>query len=354
MKPQKTVIERSLLSLTWPIFIDTLFVFLINAVDAWFLSRVSDTAAAAVGAVLPISPMCFTFFIALNTAGCAVAAQRLGAQNNHGLNITYGALFSLCAIAGMVICILLLNGATFLASAMGLTGETAAIGSLYLHTLGYGVFLLALRYGANAILQSQGKTQWNMLSTAVMTLINVVFNYLFIDGKWGFPSLGVTGIALATCLAWGSSLLFSLWVIFSKLRMAVNFTFSWAGFKHAVKPILSIAVPSSLEPLSWHMSQLIIISMVVSLGEITLAARVYAFHLIFIVILFTSALSAGVQLKISYFYGAGQWQAMHQQLHRGLYLGLAVIICLVSMLYLFAPLFLGIFTQNPNIIDIMS
>ena len=47
MSQPKTVIERSLFSLTWPIFIDTLFVFLINVVDAWFLSRISDTGGCS-------------------------------------------------------------------------------------------------------------------------------------------------------------------------------------------------------------------------------------------------------------------------------------------------------------------
>ncbi|HEY7773865.1 MAG TPA: MATE family efflux transporter [Marinagarivorans sp.] len=350
MSKHKTVIERSLFSLTWPIFIDILFVFLINVVDAWFLSRISDTAAAAVGAVLPIAAMSFTFLIALNTAGCAVASQRLGAQNTLHLEKTYGALMWLCALAGCAIAFVLLTFASTFASVMGLTGETADYASIYLHTLGYGVLFLGIRFGASAVLQSQGKTHWNMVATGAMTLVNLTFNALLIDGKWGLPALGVQGIAIATCLAWGTNLLVSLWAIRYRARIDVSFIIAIADLKRWLRPILKIAVPSALEPLSWHISQLVIISMVVSLGDTALAARVYAFNLIFIVVLFTSALSAGVQLKVTHLYGARDYTTMHRELHKGIYLGLIVVTVMVGLLYLAASSLLGLFTTNPDIV----
>lgn len=58
-KSSPSVADRSLLSLTWPIFIDLFFIFMINVTDAWFLSRISDTAAASIGAVMPILGIAF-------------------------------------------------------------------------------------------------------------------------------------------------------------------------------------------------------------------------------------------------------------------------------------------------------
>ena len=350
MSHPKTVIERSLFSLTWPIFIDTLFVFLINVVDAWFLSRISDEAAAAVGAVLPIAAMCFTFFIALNTAGCAVASHRLGAKDVAGLDKTYGALMWLCAMAGSLVAIALLGFSATFASAMGLEGQAANYGTTYLHTLGYGVLLLALRFAASAVLQSQGKTQWNMIATGAMTIVNVIFNTLLAEGKMGFPALGVQGVAIATCLAWGTNLAVSIWAIRWRAHIAVSYVISLSELKQWLRPILKIAIPSALEPLAWHVSQLIIIAMVVSLGDIALAARVYAFNIVFLVLLFSSALTAGVQLKVTHLYGAKDFAAMHRELHRGIYIGLILVTVLVGILYLLASALLGLFTTNPEII----
>ena len=45
-------------------------------------------------------------------------------------------------------------------------------------------------------------------------LVNWGCNWLLIQGRWGFPALGVTGSALSTCLArvyMAGALLFFIW-----------------------------------------------------------------------------------------------------------------------------------------------
>lgn len=352
-----SVMQKSLLSLTWPIFIDTLMVFLINAADAWFLSQESDEAAAAVGAVLPIAAMSFSFFVALNAAGTAVAARQLGKNlaagnhHTHAAATVFGTLLLLCALAGLFISALLLLSSDFLAALIGLQHNAAATASTYLHTLGFGTLLLALRFGGSAILLAHGKTQWNMLCTVIMTIVNIFFNYGFVYGEFGLPALGVFGIALATCFAWGANLIATATTIYF-LRIKITAPPSINAIKHETPPILAIAIPSVLEPLAWHVCQLIIMSMIVSLGSIALAARVYVFNIIFIVIIFTSALSAGVLLKVSYLYGAQHYNAMHKMLVKSTLQGLLVVSVMVAILYFFAAPLLGLFSQNTAIITL--
>lgn len=346
----KPVSERSLLSLTWPIFIDTLLVFCINLADAWFLSRISDSAAAAVGAVLPIAAMCFTFFIALNMAGCTLAARSLGANQTEDTARIFGVLMYACAVVGIVMSACLLFLAPTFASLMGLVGQSAMMGTTYLHTLGFGVLLLALRYGFSGILQAYGLTHWNMLATLAMTIVNGLLNYALVTGSWGLPALGVKGIAIATITAWGVNLALSAIIVLPYLKIAVKWRFDWAGLKQSLDELLRIAIPACLEPLSWHISQLVIMAMVVSLGEYSLAARVYAFQIIFCVIIFTIALSAGVQLKISHFYGAGRNLCMQKTLLKSVRAGIAIIVAILATTAIFAEPLLSLFTQEPAII----
>ncbi|WP_054114173.1 MATE family efflux transporter [Marinagarivorans algicola] len=353
--PPPSIMQKSLFSLTWPIFIDTLMVFLINAADAWFLSQESDEAAAAVGAVLPIAGMCFSFFIALNAAGTAVAAQHLGKQYSAGqaggntVAHTFGALLILCAFAGVCISLLLLVFSAQFTALMGLTGSAATTASTYLHTLGFGTLILALRFGGSAMLQAHGKTQWNMVCTGLMTAVNIFFNYAFIYGAFGLPVLGVLGIALATCIAWGINLIATFTTLYF-LRIQFTLPESLRTLNVNMRPILTIAIPSALEPLAWHISQLIIMSMIVSMGHVALATRVYAFNIIFIVIIFTSALSAGIQLKVAYLFGARQFITMHNTLKKGVWQGLLVVLFMTGSVYLFAAQLLGLFSQNTAVI----
>ncbi len=362
LKPKQTssLQDKSLFSLTWPIFVDTLMVFLINVADAWFLSQESDESAAAVGAVLPITGMCFSLFIALNAAGTAVAARLFGQQsksitseNTHSIALVFGALIGLSLLVGLSISGLLIFFSEPLASFMGLKGNALIDASTYLHTLGFAALALSIRFSASAVLQAYGKTQWNMACTSVMTIVNLFFNYVFIYGAFGLPEMGVQGIALSTCIAWTINLILSFLVIYY-LRISIAFPKSIHSFKASAKPILNIAIPSSIEPQAWHLSQLIIMNMIVNLGQTALATRVYVFNLLFIVILFTVSLSAGVQLKVAFFFGAKRYEEMHNTLVRGVCQGMIFVVLIITALYVFSANLLGLFSNNAEIIALGS
>ena len=200
-KSNPSVADRSLLSLTWPIFIDLFFIFMINVTDAWFLSRISDTAAASIGAVMPILGIAFALYSTLHQGGSSVAAQRIGAGDYSKLASTYGALFAILLLGGLFLTVMMMSFAPTFAQWMGLQDDMSAMASIYLSTIGMGTWVLAMRFAAAAVLTSQGKTHWNMWSTFIMTIVNILFNYLLIDGKFGFPALGVQGVAYASVIA---------------------------------------------------------------------------------------------------------------------------------------------------------
>lgn len=346
------MVDRSLFSLTWPIFIDISFVFLVSVVDAWFLSQISDTAAGAVGAILPVAGLGFTLFLNLSLAGNSVASQRIGAADKQSLSGTYAALIYLMVLLGLAVSLIFIFFSDLLAGLMGLTGEMSGIAATYLHILGFGATFLALRYSANAILTSQGKTHWNMCSTGIMTLANLGLNYVFVYGALGAPKLGTAGVAISTCLAWAISLAFSAFIILNTLKMPIAWRQSRATLVDMCRPILRIGLPSTLEPVSWHLSQVLIIMLVVSLGELALATRVYTYNILFVVALFGTALSFGVQLKVAHFIGASRFDDAQHEMLRGLRFGLCGAGSIVALLYIGAPFFLGFFTENPDIIQL--
>ena len=54
------------------------------------------------------------------------------------------------------------------------------------------------------------QTKTLTLNSIVMVLSNVVFNYILIFGKFGFPQLGIAGAAIGSSLAEMVSVIFSL------------------------------------------------------------------------------------------------------------------------------------------------
>ncbi|MCD8069602.1 MAG: polysaccharide biosynthesis C-terminal domain-containing protein, partial [Lachnospiraceae bacterium] len=79
--------------------------------------------------------------------------------------------------------------------------EIVSEGVSYLRLSAFCYVLHGLTLTATLLLRSVGKSRIPMISSAVVFLINLAGNYVFIFGKLGLPSLGVWGAALSTLLA---------------------------------------------------------------------------------------------------------------------------------------------------------
>ena len=348
-KEQPSIADRSLISLTWPIFFDLFFIFMINVTDALFLSQVSDDAAAAVGAMLPILGIGFALYSTIQQAGSSIATQQLGAKDHNKVAGTYGVLILLILFSGLCMSVTFVSGANTFPDLLGLTSELSSVAQIYLTTLGMGTWILALRFSATAILASQGKTNWNMFSTAIMSVVNIIFNYILIDGKFGAPALGVQGIATASVIAWSSSLLFSLSIILWHFKIGIYFPIHWQTFKNYCRPILKIAIPSIVEPLSWQLSQLLMTTMAVTMGTLSLATRIYSFNLLFIGILYSFAISSGVQIKVAFLIGGNRFDDAQNELLKGIKIGVIGVLVFMTVLVSYSQYFYSFFTDNKEI-----
>jgi len=85
--------------------------------------------------------------------------------------------------------------------ALRINPEVSALAGPFVVTLGWGTLPLLL-YGAfRRYLQGIGHVRPVMFVLISANLVNWFFNWLLIEGHWGFPALRVVGSALSTCLA---------------------------------------------------------------------------------------------------------------------------------------------------------
>ncbi len=74
-------------------------------------------------------------------------------------------------------------------------------GLAYLHIMMIGLPPFALAQSYSSTLRETGETAVPMYASILAVLVNLVFNYFLIFGKFGFPCLGVEGAAYATVLS---------------------------------------------------------------------------------------------------------------------------------------------------------
>ncbi|MBT8256003.1 MAG: MATE family efflux transporter [Bacteroidia bacterium] len=92
-------------------------------------------------------------------------------------------------------------------------------------------------------------TKYPMYATIIANVVNIVLNYVFIFGKWGFPQLGIVGAAVGT-LASRIIMLGYLWFLMSQHYKSREYVLRIKLFelsKRMLKKLLGLGFPSALQ-----------------------------------------------------------------------------------------------------------
>ena len=199
---------RRVLILALPIMLQNAITNFVSLLDNIMVGRVGTEAMSGVAIV---NQLLFVFalvvFGAMSAAGI-FGAQFYGQRNHEGVRYTFR-FKVIMAVIVLVVGILVLIFA----------GEDLI--NLYLHEDGdAGDIALTLKYAKEYLaimlpgllpfigvqiyastLRETGQTFVPMLSGIIAVCVNLIFNYLLIFGKFGFPELGVRGAAIATVIS---------------------------------------------------------------------------------------------------------------------------------------------------------
>lgn len=191
---------RSLLALAWPIVVSRSSQAVIGLVDAMMVAHLGEAglAATTTGAfntyALLILPMGVVFIVSSYSSQLFGAGDVAGARKYGFYGLLVAALTQVLAFTSMPL----------VPSALGMlpyTDELRALMTGYLWwrlpSAGFaiGIEALANYYGG------LGNTRLPMAISVVAMVLNIAFNWLFIDGNLGMPALGVSGAALGSALS---------------------------------------------------------------------------------------------------------------------------------------------------------
>ncbi|WP_427976738.1 MATE family efflux transporter [Agarivorans sp.] len=350
--PKSKTLEKGLFGMALPIFGEFALNMSVPVLDALFLSQVSDQAAASVGAVMPWFSMAIVFFAATGIAGASLASQYMGKQNYSRANLILAGLVILSLITGLLCGLFFLSQAGNIGRWMSLPSNMHAMATEYLVIAGSAIGFMGLRMTLANICNSYGQSHWNTISAAVMLVSNVIGNGVLVLGWFGVTPLGVTGVAIASLIAWVLSLSFNLLVVILLIKVRLPLLEAIKQPSKTLTPILKIAVPSALEPFSYQSFVMVMNLMIVQLGEAAITIRIYALNIYVYCTMLLIALGVANTMLVTQLAGAGKFEECHQQMRQGLRWGLSAVAVVASLIYLFHQPLLGIFTDNPEVLGL--
>ena len=347
---QQENIRRRLFKLAAPIFIETLLIMMLGAVDVIMLSRHSDNSVAAVGVVNQIIVLTFLIFEVINLGTSVLCSQYLGAKMHKNVVQVVGVSLLMNLVVGVSVSLFLFGMNETILQWMGLTPELMKDGTDYMRIVGAFAFFQAISLTLSASLRSANKAIYPMMVTVVVNILNIIGNYTLIFGEFGFPEMGVEGAAISTAFSRGVSMVILFIILFRKhIRKFPLAYFRPFPFKE-LKNLLKVGLPSAGEQLSYSSSQVVITYFINALGMEALAARTYSVNIIMFSFLFSIAIAQGGAICIGHLIGG---KRPHAAFLLGKYVmkkSVLITVCLSLITALMGPFIFGWLTTNEQII----
>lgn len=200
MKKYNRATVRPALRMAVPAIIESFFVAFAGLVDSFMVSSLGANAVAAVGLTTQPKFLGLSVFIAFNVSISALVARRFGENKrkeaNEVLITSLIMIVSLAVILGALMSVF----APQIMNWCGSTPETHDNAVLYYRIIMSCMIFNCIQMGINSALRGAGNTQITMRTNITSNTVNIIFNYLLINGHFGFPALGIMGAAIATVL----------------------------------------------------------------------------------------------------------------------------------------------------------
>ncbi len=343
-------LSRQLTALAGPIFVETLLVMMLGAVDTFMLSRYSDNSVAAVGVVNQLMNLVFLLFEVISLGTSILCSQYIGAGQREKVIQTVGTSLLFNSIFGLLVSVALLFLAEDLLLLMGLRPELMADGLPYMQIVGGFAFLQAISLSLSASLRSADKAKYPMYVSMVVNVLNIIGNYTLIFGKFGMPALGVEGAAISTSFCRLVSVIILFIVLFKKHIPAFPkelFTpFPWIELKN----LLKIGIPSAGEHISYSLSQIVITYFINIISNQALATRSYVTNIVMFTFIFAISIAQGGAILIGHLVGMKKIQAAYIIGKRIMRMGATMSVSLALLTALFGKQILSLLTSDPWII----
>ena len=341
---------KQIWTISYPILISLIMEQMIGMTDTAFLGRVGEIelGASAIAGVyyLAIFMMAFGFSIGAQI----LIARRNGEGNYKEIGpIFYQGIYFLLAMAVILFTFSIVFSPYILKNIISSPHIYDAAES-YIHWRVYGFFFSFIMVMFRAFFVGTTQTKTLTLNSIVMVLSNVVFNYILIFGKFGFPQLGIAGAAIGSSLAEMVSVIFFIiytWKRIDCRKYALNILPKFQG--KTLKRILNVSVWTMIQNFVSLSTWFMFFLFVEHLGERSLAIANIIRNVSGIPFMIAMAFASTCGSLVSNLIGAGEQDCVRGTIRQHIRIGYIFVLPILIFFCLFPDLILRIYTDMPDL-----
>ena len=349
--------SKALWSLAIPIMFGMGVQTLYNLVDMIFIGRLGGQSIAGIAFNMPLFFLVLGLTMGLGTGVTASIARFIGQNNKKEAdNSAEHAIFMAVVISLFLSSLGLLFGERIL-SLFGAEGEILSIGWEYLHVMCVGMPFMIFSGFFRSILAGEGDMKLPMMVAGLGTVLNIILDPIFIFdlenyGGLGF-GLGVAGAAMATVISQIIVFCVFIYMLFVKEHSYITFRLKDFSFSSdIIWDIVKVGLPASLSMVVMAIGQGVFNKILIHFSADTVAAYQVAGRLDMLVFLPIFSIAASLTTLVGMFFGAKEYDILRFTIKYGIMSAFCITVLSSVLIYLFADLAVGFFTDDELIISI--
>ena len=353
-KPDRKTMTRKAISVAWPAMTESFFVTLAGMIDTMMVAAMGSYAVAAVGLTNQPKFIGLTLFFGVNIAVSALIARRKGEQRRDRANeIFLTALWmtiALCAVITVIFVVL----APQIMEIAGSNEDTHEAAVEYFRIIMGGMFFNVLTMVINAAQRGSGNTRLSMTTNLTSSVVNVVFNYLLIEGHLGFPAWGIRGAAVATVMGTVVSAgmaVFSLFRQNSYVRIPDMVRTRLHATRESLKAIWRLTYNTSLENIAMRIGFLATALLAARLGTDEFAAHNIGMNILGLGFSFADGMQVAAVALAGESLGAGRKQEAREFGGICQKIGFLISVVLAVLLFVGGRWFYSLYFREEHILD---
>ncbi len=192
---------KNMLKLSIPIAFQQLLVSCAQLVDTAMVTKLGNVAVSAIGVSSRWIFLMNLFYFGISSGSAALIAQFWGAKDKKNIQKSYGVALLFGAAVAVVFSLSMFVIPQYMIRVF--TGEQEVIDAAvqYMKIVAFMGIFSAFNQISCTALRATERVNPPLITSFISVATNTVLNYILINGKLGFPALGVRGAALASLIA---------------------------------------------------------------------------------------------------------------------------------------------------------
>ncbi|MCL1831104.1 MAG: MATE family efflux transporter, partial [Oscillospiraceae bacterium] len=263
-------------TLALPALIEMVFIALINVINTMMVGGLGSYAITAVGLTAQPKMLILSVFSAMNIGITAVVSRSKGADMRDDANLCLVQALLFASLLSMVAASIGYMAAEPLMRLAGAGEDTIYFATSYFRVICISVPPQVIALAISAAQRGIGQTKLTLRINLTANLVNILLNFLLIEGRFGLPRLEITGSAIGVLAGQCCGFLLALQSILQKngyLTIRKRPLSQWKFNMYMLKNISQISSGAMLEQLVQRFGFTLFSRLVADLGT-----DIYAAH----------------------------------------------------------------------------